>query len=260
MATMKIEKLKKRRSKLLLNYFFNVKGKAAIILLFLFIIAGAFAFLTSSSSPVESMINSKTHLYLGSGVIFLFLLFLLALLNVFTNRITCDEEVEALLNIDKKAAFDEMFSNFALKNDQKEFICNPIEITYPEVYPGRNTIVYRYSKESKKVYYSQVGFNWLMFGQKTFYYYHMAVNHIYGYVGYGVAEEVNYKDIVSVKTVTTRRSKFEKVTLFLSLKSGEKIEIVLRNRPTKSEGSTENLNEQEKLVLGIIRKTIREQK
>lgn len=260
MAIMKIEKLKKRRSKLLLNYFFKVKSKVAAILFVLFLAVGTYAFLTSNSSPVEDMIDSDIHLYTGSGTLFLFLLFLLALLNVFTNRITCDEEVEALLNIDKKAAFDEMFSNFAIKNDQKEFICNPVEITYPELYPGRNTIVYRYSKKSKKVYYSQVGFNWLMFGEKTFYYYHMSVNHIYGYVGYGVAEEVNYKDIVSVKTVTTRTGKFEKVTLFLSLKSGDKIEIILRNRPTKSEGSTENLNEQEKLVLGMIRKTIREQK
>ena len=199
------------------------------------------------------------HVILGSVSILAFLIFLLAILRAFNNRLTC-QEMDVIIADSRKKAYDGLFVNFGLNNSKKEFIADPIELTCPEVFPGRKTIVYRHFKKTGKVYYSQVGYTWLLFGPKTLYYYHSSVNYIYNLLGYETATEVDYKDIVNVTTKTTHNNNVEMVTLYLSLNNGEVIDIKLRTRPSRLYTSTHALNETEVKVLNTIRKTIRENK
>lgn len=259
MKRVRTDKLLKRRAKLILDYFFNVKGKLLAIFSVTLIVLLAFSVLTCSQN-FAVLANETIHYILGSLAIFNLLLILLTVLKVFSSKIDY-EELEQIFETDRKVAKEELFKVMALKNDRKDYINDPIEIICPENYPGRNTIVYRYEPAIKKVFYSQTGYLWLLFGAKTFYYYHVSINHVYGMVGFESGVEVNYKDIVSVKTETKRSNKVESLVMSLGLINGETLEIVIRNAPSKlDDGSTKRLSESEEKIVKLLREIIRNNK
>lgn len=251
MAQVNEKKLLKKRSKKVLEFFFKIKSKSIVITLFVLL-----AFVSSSAFTANKD-HLTIHYILGSLSIVAFVIFLLAILRAFNNKLTADE-LEEIFAMDRQTAFDGLFKNFAINNNKEEYIGAPIELTCPEVYPGRKTIVYRYDKKRSRVYYSQTGYSWLFFGPKRLFYYHVSINHVYGFVGYEVASEVDYKNIVHVKSESTFHKGQERITLYLSLVNGDVINVVLRSRPTKVYESSHELSELEELILGSIRKNIRE--
>lgn len=247
----------KKREKLLLNFFFNVKSRIAIIFFVLFAAALAATFLTREFGSDNGL--KIAHICLGSLSILLLLLFILSLLHVFNGNITY-EELEQIIKNDREIAYSGLFQGLAIKNSKSDYLEAPIEVISPELYPGRNTIVYRYIKETNKVYYSQSGYSWLLFGEKRLFHYHASVNHIYGYVGFEVAQEISYSDIVNVKSEVVRQNKLETLTISLSLINGEVINIVLRAIPGLEVGSTHRLSELETKIITTIRQVIRDNK
>ena len=250
MAQVNEKKLLKKRSKRMLEFFFKVRSKSVVITL---LILAIFASVTYYAIGKEML---TLHYVLGSFSILAFVLFLLSILRVFNNKLTC-EDLDAIIAVDRSTAFGGLFKNFAIKNAKSEYIADPIEITCPEVYPGRKTIVYRFIKKRSKVYYSQTGYSWLFFGQDRLFYYHASINHIYGYVGHEIASEVEYKNIVHVRSESTYVKGQERITVYLSLVNGEVLEIVLRTRPTKVYKSSHDLSPVEEQILTSIRTHLR---
>jgi hypothetical protein len=253
MAHVNEKKLLKKRSNKMLDFFFKVYSKSIIVTLLLLGIAIGATYLVMDKELVT------LHCILGRVSVFFFVIFLLSILRLFNNKLSYDD-VEAMMAIDRNVAYNGLFQNLAIKNQKSEYVAEPIEITTPEVYPGRKTIVYRYVKKRSRVYYSQTGYTWLFFGEERLFYYHASINHIYGFVGYEVASEVEYKNIVHVKTESTYSRGAECITMTLSLVNGETIKINLRTRPTNMYESSHALTELEEKVLTSIRKVIRDNK
>ena len=202
---------------------------------------------------------SFAHLISGCVTALVFLAFLLSILRLFEKNIT-REELEAVIAYDRSIAYDQLFKNLSIENIKSRYQTDPIEIVCPEVYPKRKTIVYRYFKNDSKVFYSQIGYSWLFFGEKSLYYYHSSVNHIYGYVGHENSCEFDYSDIVSISTSTTHVDEVESLVLTLSLVNGETLDIALRTRPNHYYGSTHELSQKEAYLLSTIRNIIRKSK
>lgn len=253
MANINLEKILKKRTTLLLRFFFKVHR---LTVLFFAVLLAIMSFVSYKTLNPE---NQKLHIILGCVTAVVFLFFLLSILRLFNNNIT-REELEAVIAYDRDIAYQGLFRNLSIENIKSKYQAEPIELVCPEVYPRRKTIVYRFFKKDAKVYYSQIGYSWLFFGEKSMYYYHSSVNHIYGLVGYEVSYEFDYKDIVSVKTVTNHQNGVETFVLQISLTNGEVLDIALRTRPNKKYGSTHQLSEKEALVLSTIRNVIRSSK
>ena len=253
MAQMNLEKILKNRSKRMLDFFFRTKCLSVLIMATLLVIAGVICYI--SYNPEDTL----PHLIVGGATILIFLLLLLSILRLFNNNLT-REEVDAVIAHDRQIAFDGLFQNLSIENIKSRYQVEPLELVCPEVYPGRKTICYRYFKKDSKVYYSQVGYTWLFFGEKSLYYYHASVNHVYGFIGYEVSTEFDYKDIVTVQTSVKHYHGVERFMLTLTLVNGESVNIALRTRPNFFYGSTHSLSEKEASVLSTIRQVIRKSK
>ena len=239
------------RVKLMLDFFFRVKGWSILVCFILFALAAIASGLTVQSKEIHIIFGCVTALF--------FLLLLLAILSLFNKSIS-REEVEILMAYDRQFVFDELFKNLSIEKLRSKYQTEPIEIVCPEVYPKMNSIVYRYFRYYNKTYYSQVGYTWLFFGEKSMYYYHASVNHIYGYNGYEVSNEFDYKDIVSIKTAVNHENDIETFVVTLTLTNGEALNIALRTRPNGSYESTHKLSEKEEQILSTIRSVIRNSK
>lgn len=244
-------KLLKRREKLMFNFFFKVKSKAAILFFLGMVVLGVGAYFTLENKLIHYILGSLTALCLLCG--------LLSLLHVFNGNISI-AELEEIIKHDRQIAYDGLFKNLAIRDNKADFIESPLEVVCPDLYPGRNTIVYRYMKKNNKVYYSQTGYNWLLFGKDSLFHYTASVNHIYGYVGYEVAEEVRYTDVVNVKTVVSKENNCERLTLYLSLVNGTEVKLILRNLPNQLENSTRQLSDVEANLINTVRRCIRNNK
>ena len=253
MTQIRLDKILKKRDKRLLDFFFRVKCLSVLVMFILLAVSCLVCYLTVDPE------NNLPHLIVGGVTILVFLLFLLSILRLFNNNIT-REEVDAIIAHDREIAFNGLFQNLAIENIRSRYQVEPLELVCPEVYPRRKTIVYRYFKEDSKVYYSQIGYTWLFFGEKSLYYYHSSVNHVYGYIGYEVSTEFDYKDIVTVQTTVNHVHGVETLMLTLSLVNGEYVNIALRTRPNNFYGSTHALSDKEAAVLSTIRKVIRNSK
>ena len=248
MTEMKLEKILGKRVKLLLNFFFKVRSWGVVVCLILMVLAGIASYFTLPYGWVHTLCGCLTALF--------FLLFLLALLRLFNSNIT-QEEAEAVFAYDRKVVYDELFRNLSLEKNRSNYQAEPIELIVPEEYPRINTIVYRFFPKTGKLFYSQIKYSWILFGEKSMHYYHASVNHIHGYTGYEGSYEFDYKDIVSVKTLVTHENNVEKLILTLSLVNGETLDITLRSVVNKVYESTHKLSEKEALILSTIRKVIR---
>ena len=251
MSNVNLEKLLRKRKELLLNFFFRVKRWSTLIFFILFAVSAIVAGLTTKFNVV--------HIIFGCLTVVFFLLFLLSILRLFNKNIT-REEVEAIFAYDRGIVYEELFKNLSIEKLRSKYQTEPIEIICPEEYPKMNQIIYRYFAYDNKMYYSQVGYSWLFFGEKSMYYYRASVNHIYGYTGYEVSHEFDYKDIVSIKTAVTHENDVETFVLTLSLTNGETLPIPLRTRPNKYYESTHKLSEKEEKILSTIRGIIRNSK
>lgn len=245
------KRLLKKREKLMFNFFFKVKSKV----IFLFLL-GMVCFGVGAYFALDRVV---VHYVLGSLTALCFLLALLSLLRIFNGNIT-HEELEAIISHDRQIAYEGLFKNLAIRDEKSDYIEAPLEVVCPDLYPGRNTIIYRYIKKRDKVYYSQTGYNWLLFGKDTLFHYTASINHIYGFVGYEVAEEVRYQDIVNVKTVISKEGNCERLTLKISLINGEEVSVVLRNLPNQLDSSTRQLSDAEASVVNTVRRCIRNNK
>ena len=251
MSVVNLDKIMRNRVKLMLNFFFRVKCWSVLIFGILLVLSIVASALTLDYKTV--------HIILGCVTAVFFLLFLLAILRLFNNNIT-REEAEAVMAYDRGIVYDELFKNLSIEKLRNKYQTDPIEIVCPEVYPKMNSIIYRYFRDVNKTLYSQVGYSWLFFGEKSMYYYHASVNHIYGYTGYEASYEFDYKDIVSIKTAVEHEDNVETFTVTLSLTNGETLDIALRTRPNKSYQSTHKLSEKEAKILSTIRSVIRSSK
>lgn len=251
MSEIKMEKILKKRVKLLLNFFFKVKHWSVLIF-FILLVGGCVA-------SYFTLSNTIVHYICGCASALVFLFFLFSLLRLFNNNIT-REEAEAVFALDRQVVYDELFKSLSIEKLRSKYQAEPIELICPEEYPRINTIIYRYFNKINKVYYSQVGYSWLLFGEKSMYYYHASVNHVYGYTGYEVSHEFDYKDIVSIKTAVTHEHNVEKFVLTLSLTNGEILDIPLRTIPNNVYESTHKLSEKEVQILSTIRQVIRNSK
>lgn len=242
------KKLFKKREKLMFNFFFKIKSKVIVVFILGLIGCGVGSYF--------SVGNALVHYILGSLTALFFLLIVLCILGVFRSNLNA-KEVEEIIKHDRQIAYDGLFKNLAIRDEKSDYIESPLEIVCPDLYPGRNTIIYRYIKKYDKVYYSQTGYNWLLFGKEALFHYTASINHIYGYVGYEVAEEVRYKDIVNVKTIVTKENNCEKLTLYVTLINGEEMKVVLRNLPNQLGNSTRQLSDVEASLITTVRKCIR---
>ena len=242
------------KSQLLVDYFFNIRGKAILVFTILLLVSVALAYL------FKGVIDNRImHFVFGSLSILLLLILLLVILKVFSKRYSAKEVEESIAN-DRKLAFMGAFDNLAIKNQKCDYVTEPLEVIAPQNYPGKKDILYRYDKKAKKLFYSQTGYNWIFFGKDSLFLYQVIINHIHSYIGYEVASEVQYKDIVEVKTITSKEGKFQTLKMILTLVNGDSISVQLRNNLLKIEGSTLNLSELEKKVVNKVRTTIREQR
>lgn len=198
------KKISQNRPRIMLKYFFRNKGfiYSGLILL---LIAVALLLVALLVKDMDDKI--RLGLYIGAGVVAL-----LALLEIIISSAKKPnfQDIEYLIGADRELAYSGLFDHLALTNHRGDYIDEPIELVRPELYPGRNTTLYRYDKKSKKIYFSQTGYNWLMFGKKSFGMYHVIVNHILGLVGYESADEIGYSDIVDVKTETVVEEAYSK--------------------------------------------------
>ena len=246
-----LTKILPNRVKLMQDFFFRVKHWSILICFIVFALTAIVSGLTVQYEDV--------HIILGCITAIAFLLFLLSILSLFNKSIS-REEVEVLMAYDRQFVYDELFKNLAIEKSKSKYQTDPIEIVCPEVYPKMNAIVYRFFRYFNKTYYSQVGYSWLFFGEKSMYYFHASVNHIYGYNGYEVSQEFDYKDIVSIKTAVKHEDDVESFVVTLTLTNGEALDIALRTRPNESYTSTHKLSEKEEKILTTIRSVIRNSK
>ena len=251
MSNVNLNKILPNRVKLMLDFFFRVKHWSVLIFFILFALTAIASGLTVQYEVV--------HIILGCVTAIFFLLFLLAILSLFKKSIT-REEVEALMAYDRQFVYDELFKNLSIEKLRSKYQTEPIEIMCPEAYPKMNSIVYRFFRYFNKTYYSQVGYSCLFFGEKSMYYYHASVNHIYGYNGYDESCEFDYKDIVSIRTTVNHEDGIETFVVTLTLTNGETLDIALRTRPNSYYESTHKLSEKEAKILSTIRSVIRSSK
>ena len=99
-----------------------------------------------------------------------------------------------------------------------------------------------------------------MFGKDTLFHYRASVNHIYGLVGYEIAQEISYSDIVNVKTVVGKTNNTETLTLSLGIINGTNVDVVLRNLPNQLSDQTRQLSDAETSIINKVRKAVRENK
>ena len=253
MAQINLEKILINRTKLLLNFFFGVNCLTALLL---FVLLGVSCYVSYYFLGNE---NPTIHLVAGCVTTLIFLIFLLSILRLFNGNIT-REEVEAVIAHDREIAYNGLFVNLDIENIKDRYQAEPIELVCPTVYPNRKTIVYRYFEKDNKVYYSQIGYNWFFFGEKSMYVYTANVNHIYGFIGYETSAEFDYKDIVSITTETSHDNGVEKFVLSLSLVNGQTLDVPLRAIPNRFYGSTHSLTEKEAQIISTIRKIVRNSK
>lgn len=253
MAGVNLDKIFNKRSKLLLRFFF--KTQCLSVLIFGLIFAG----LLTGALVTINVENALIHYILGGAAVLGFLLFLLSILGLFNGNLK-REEVDAIYAHDRSIAYEGLFKNLVIENAKSKYQADPVEVVCPQLYPGRNKILYRYFKEDGKVYYTHVGYSWLFFGEKSLYYYHSVVNHIHGFVGFDESYEFDYKDIVGIKTETNHQNNIETFVLTISLVNGETLDIALRTRPNKIYTSTHKLSEKEELILSRVRNVIRNSK
>ena len=252
MAELKTKKLLKKRTKLLYNYFLKASSLTFVFFLVVFLGTLVGTYFTKNSQLL-------VHLIVGGVSILAFLLVLLSLLRLSNKKIK-REELEEIMKVDREVAYKNVFRSLDIENARGKYQTDPFEIVCPEIYPGRKTIAYRYDKKAKKVYYSQVGYSWLFFGEKSLYYYHASVNHIHGYVGHESTTEFDYTDVVSIHTETTHTNGVEKLDLKLTLINGEVFNINLRSIPSKEYGSTHKLSDKEAEIISTVRSIIRKSK
>lgn len=250
---MKVNKkqLLRKRVKLMFNFFFKVRSK--LIILFVLLLAG------SATAAYFTVANPLAHYILGSVTALFFLLTFLCLLRLFNGNLTY-QEVEQLIKHDRQIAYDGLFKNLAIRDEKTDYVSTPVEVVSPDLYPGRNTIVYRYIKKTNKIYYSQSSYSWLLFGKDTLFHYRASVNHIYGLVGYEIAQEISYSDIVNVKTVVGKTNNTETLTLSLGIINGTNVDVVLRNLPNQLSDQTRQLSDAETSIINKVRKAVRENK
>ena len=257
MTETKMEKILKNRVDLLQHFFFGTKCWSVLIWFIILVISCVASYFTLNIS--------LAHYICGCVTAIVFVFFLLAILRLF-NRYLTIEEAEAVFALDRQAVYDELFKTLTLEKLRSKYQAEPIEIMCPEETQlfGKYQILYRYFKKLNKVYYSKVGYKWLLFGEKSMFYYYASVDRVRGFTGYEVSHEFDYKDIVSIKTEVTHDDNREKFTLTISLTNGEILEIPLRDRPDKIAESnpiiTHKLTEKEAQILSTIRQVIRTSK
>jgi len=261
-----LSSLNKHRARLMVNYFFNRKYYigSAILLGFLALLCGAGAIIFETEVLKDFGQRTLMHILLAVGFLFCTLFTILFIIKLFANFID-HTTLEAIIGRDRAKAMDGLFGHLAIENDSKQYIETPIELVSPEMYPGRNKTLYRYEKKAKKIYYSQTGYTWVLFGENNLFLYHVAVNHVNGFVGFEDACEVAYSDIVNVRTSVTREKTFEFLKMNLSLVDGHSLEITIRGRKIfllngQFDDSTYPITDSEALIVERIRKVIRSHK
>ena len=272
------KKFNRRRARLMIGYFFNSKAYILAAICFFLLAVGC------GISAVFFKEQPRWHIGFG-GLTIVFLLFVVLIaIRAFSGRINW-ATLEHVIENDRKRAYMGLFKHLAINNNRKEYIDDPLEIKSATMYPGRTRTLYRYEKKTGKLYYSQTSYTWVLFGENNLFVYNSLVNHINGYVGYEVASEVSYQDIVNVQSSVNRHGNLEFLLMTLTLLDGKELVITLRSTPNRGRvdyvegdiarpekqdiysrrakdavGSTDALSEKEAFIIQKIRMNIREHK
>jgi len=259
MANNKQQKAKEKQYNRLVNFYCGNKSYKKW---YLFLVAVCFAAVAYFFLKVQeqSQFTLIAH-YVSGGLTALFvLLFILALFGVF-KRVPSHKMVEQWMKEDHDVAYKQLFEALSIEKNPENFIETPIEFAAPQVYPGRGRTLFHFKKDS--IVYSQSNYHWILFGKDTLFHYSASVNHLDRIIGYEVAEEFLYTDIVTIKTQTKRINEgsksFEVMELVFTLINGQSVEIIVRNIESKDD-ATRPLTEVEKYALQTIRRVIREHK
>lgn len=247
------QQIKRRRPRLMLAFFLN--KKSLLVWSIIAIILGIAAIVAAFVIPKVPAILK--YVLIGVGA----LLCLLGILGIVLPILAKPsvEKIDLLYEEDYKSAFNDVFDYLAINNNRADFLLEPIELTCPELHPGSNSILYRYHKKAGKVYYSQTGYTWILFGKDGLFTYHTIINHVYGNVCFEEAHEIGYCDVVDIKTETSFERGMEILKLELTLINGQTICFNLRYSACK-ENTSNKLNEVEKDLISTIRRTIRDNK
>ncbi|MFA5481879.1 MAG: hypothetical protein WC278_00720 [Bacilli bacterium] len=145
----------------------------------------------------------------------------------------------------------------------------PIMITLPDSFSKDVKVRFTYGEsEDKKMnlYYDQSLVTSLFFGEQSLFFHRCNVDHTTGNIGYDVAGELNYADIVYAQTTfrydTQNKLHQYQLVVELSLLDGTIVPLYLRNHTIHDNygGLDTVLTEQEEYILDTIKGYIRASK
>jgi len=167
-----------------------------------------------------------------------------------------------MLQVDYKAAMKRAELLSSLKPGDYD---SPIIITVPDAYNKGGKVTYRLDKKSdgsQTLLYDQALVTILFFGADSLFYYQANVDHRNGHIGYDVAGEFNYFDVVHMETSLKYdhpdRPKYITLDLEVGLSDGVIVPFHLRNHRIHEDYELPGLiTENEQKVLDTIKEKVR---
>jgi hypothetical protein len=167
-----------------------------------------------------------------------------------------------MLQADYKAAMKRAELLSSLKPGDYD---SPIIITVPDAYNKGGKVTYRLDKKSdgsQTLLYDQALVTILFFGADSLFYYQANVDHRNGHIGYDVAGEFNYFDVVHMETSLKYdhpdRPKYITLDLEVGLSDGVIVPFHLRNHRIHDDYELPGLiTENEQKVLDTIKEKVR---
>jgi hypothetical protein len=142
---------------------------------------------------------------------------------------------------------------------------SPIIITVPDAYNQGGKVTYRLDRKpdgSQTLLYDQALVTILFFGADSLFYYQANIDHRNGHIGFDVAGEFNYFDVVHMETALKYdhpdRPKYITLDLEVGLADGVIVPFHLRNHRIHEDYELPGLiTEQEQKVLDTIKNKVR---
>ena len=142
---------------------------------------------------------------------------------------------------------------------------SPIIITVPDAYNKVGKVTYRLDKKedgTQTLLYDQALVTILFFGADSLFYYQANIDHRNGHIGFDVAGEFNYFDVVHMETALKYdhpdRPKYITLDLEIGLSDGVIIPFHLRNHRMHENYQLPNvITESEQKVLDTIKEKVR---
>ncbi|MDO9628515.1 MAG: hypothetical protein Q7I99_01330 [Acholeplasmataceae bacterium] len=173
-----------------------------------------------------------------------------------------EDSYEDMLHEDYKHVINRAHQLSSIKETDYESL---IVITVPDAFDHKGKVAYRLDKKSDGTYtllYDQALVTVLFFGSDSLFYHQANVDHRNGHIGFDVAGEFNYFDVVhmetSIKYDNNDRPKYITLDLEVGLADGVIVPFHLRNHHIHSEYELNTLlTENEQKILDILKSKVR---